>query len=149
MKKIILSMTLAVAVLGSAFAAPADNEPSVIVKEAFSKEFNTVKNVQWDKVAKENIYEARFMFNNQNLEAWFSGDGEFLGTSRLIAQSSLPILAANELARRYPNAHVVSVFEHSTPDNLDYLITIATGKTGLVLQATGNGDLTVYKRIKE
>ena len=141
-------MALAIAVLGSAFATPADKEPSVIVKEAFTKEFAHVKDVQWNMVANEGIYEARFTFNNDVLQAYFTSEGEFLGTTRLVAQSTLPVLVVNELARKYPNAHVVSVFEHSAPESLDYYITIVTEKGGLVVKATGNGELTVYKRYK-
>ncbi len=148
MKKIILSMALAVAVLGSAFATPADREPSVIVKEAFSKEFTGIKEVQWNNVPGEGIYEAKFTFNNETLQAYFTTEGEFLGTTRLISQSRLPVLVANELAKQYPNAHVVSVFEHSMPESLAYYITVTTEKGGLALKATGNGELTVYKRYK-
>ena len=148
MKKIILSMALAIAILGSAFATPANYEPSVIVKEAFAKEFCGVKEVQWDKMCGESVYEAKFTFNNETLQAYFSVEGEFLGTMRLISAARLPVLAANELAKEYPNAHIVSIYEHSMPDALAYYITVTTEKGGLVLKATGSGDLTVYKRYR-
>jgi hypothetical protein len=149
MKKIMLSMALAITVLGTAFATPAPKEPSVIVKTAFDKEFTNVKDVQWEVADKEGVYEARFTFNNENLQAYFTEDGEFLGTTRQITVSRLPLLASNALARKYAGYHIVSVFEHSMPESVAYYITVSNAKGGLLLQATGNGELTVYKRIKQ
>jgi len=149
MKKIFLSMAVAVAMIGSAFAAPVKNEPSVTVKLAFEKEFADVKDVKWEIVKENTVYEATFMFNNESMQAYFSGEGEFLGTMRQISKSRLPVLAANALAKNYGGAYVVSVFEHGMPEALDYYITLSTEKGGLILQATGNGELTVYKRIKQ
>ena len=150
MKKILLSMTLAIAVLGSAFAVPADKEPSVTVKTAFAKEFSQVTDVKWNEAAVGNgVYEARFTFNNEALQAYFTEEGEFLGTTRQICVSRLPVLTANTLARKYADYHVVSVFEYSKPDGVSYYITLSDAKGGLLLQATGNGELTVYKKLKQ
>jgi len=148
MKKILLSMTLAVAILGAAFATPADREPSVIVKTAFAKEFINITEVKWVAAETTGVYEARFTFNNESLQAYFTEEGEFLGTMRLISASRLPVLAANALARKYGNYHVVSVFEYSKPERVAYYITVSDAKGGMMLEATGNGELTVYKRLK-
>jgi len=149
MKKILLSMTLAVAILGSAFATPADKEPSVIVKAAFAKEFSTIKDVKWEAADAEGVYQAQFTFNNESLQAYFTEEGEFLGTTRLISVSRLPVLAANTLARKYAGYHIVSVYEHSMTESVAYYITVSDAKGGLMLKATGNGELTVYKRFKQ
>jgi len=150
MKKIILSMALAVAILGSAFATPAHKEPSVTVKAAFAKEFSDVKDVQWEQASeKEGVYQARFMLNDECLQAFFTEEGEYLGTTRQITVSRLPILASNALARKYAGYHLVSVFEYSTPESVAYFITLSNEKGGLLLKTTGNGELTVYKRIKQ
>lgn len=149
MKKILLSMTLAVAILGSAFATPLDKEPSVTVKAAFAKEFSNIKEVKWEAADAEGVYQAQFTFNNESLQAYFTEEGEFLGTTRLITASRMPVLAANALARKYGAYHIVSVYEHSRPESVVYYITVSNAKGGLMLQATGNGDLTVYKRLKQ
>ena len=149
MKKIMLSMALAIAILGSAFATPASKEPSVTVKAAFAKEFATVKDVQWEAAEKEGVYEARFTFNNESLQAYFTEEGEFLGTTRIISVARLPLPASNALARNYAGYHIVGVFEYSRPESVAYYITMSNAKGGLILEATGNGELTVYKRIKQ
>ena len=149
MKKILLSMTLAVAILGSAFATPADKEPSVMAKAAFAKEFSTIKEVTWEAANAEGIYQATFTFNNESLQAYFTEEGEFLGTTRIISVARLPLPASNALARNYAGYHIVSVFEYSRPESVAYYITMSNAKGGLILEATGNGELTVYKRIKQ
>lgn len=149
MKKILLSMTLALGIMGATFAAPADKEPSVTVKAAFAKEFSNIKDVQWDESETNGVYLARFTFNNESVQAYFTGEGEFLGTMRQISVSRLPVMAANTLSRKYADYHVVSVFEYSKPQGVAYYITLSDAKGGLMLEAAGNGELTVYKRIKQ
>jgi hypothetical protein len=149
MKKFLLSLTLTAAIIGSAFATPEKNEPSIIVKTAFTKEFALVKDVKWESIADKGVYQARFTFNDESVAAYFTEDGEFLGTMRLISKSRLPVLAVNELARKYGDMYLVSVYEHSTPSELAYYITLTNAKGGLVLKATGDGEMTVYKRIKQ
>jgi len=146
MKKIILSLTLATALLSSAFTYAADSEPGLKVKQAFNSEFTQVKNVEWTTMGKEGVYQAKFMFNNETLQAFFTEEGEFLGTTRQISKSQLPILVATTLEKEYSNAKVITIFEYSKKDGLDYYITLTTSKGASVIKATGNGELSVFKK---
>ena len=106
MKKIIVSLTLAAAILTTGTIHAAENNPSTVVKEAFSKEFTQIKDVKWDVINKDGngIYQANFMFNNESLQAFFTEEGEFLGTTRQITKSQLPILVTRELDKKYADA---------------------------------------------
>ena len=104
------------------------------------------KNVEWTSVSKEGIYQAKFAFNNETLQAFFTEDGEFLGTTRQITKAQLPILVVTELEKQYTDAHVATIFEYSKKDGTSYYITITGNKGSMVLKATGNGELTVYKK---
>ena len=117
-------------------------EPGV-VKQAFNREFAQVKDVEWTSVSKEGIYQAKFIFNNETLQAFFTEEGEFLGTTREIVKAQLPILVVTELEKQYAAAHVATIFEYSKKDGTAYYITIITNKGAMVLKATGNGELTV------
>jgi len=142
-----LSLAMAVAVITTGFAKNTSvNDPGAVVKQAFTKEFSHITVVTWDLISKEGIYEAAFTFNNEALKAYFSEDGEFLGTIREVTKSQLPILVVKEMDQRYPDAKVAAVYEHSMKDGLNYYITILTNKGVLILKATGNGELTVHKR---
>ncbi len=147
MKKIFFSLTLATALLSSAFTyAASNNEPNLKVKQAFINEFTQVKDVEWITMNKEGVYQAKFTFNNETLQAFFSEEGEFLGTTRQITKSQLPILVASGLEKKYADAHVVTIFEYSKKDGLDYYITLTTTKGAMIIKANGSGELSVYKK---
>lgn len=147
MKKIILSITVSAALLFSAATYAADKNPGKTVEQAFNREFTQVKDVEWTTVNNEAVYKATFVFNNESLNAFFTPEGEFLGTTRQVSKSQLPIGVVTELDRQYPNARLATVFEYSKKDGLAYYITIvnSNGK-GVTIKATGNGELTVYKK---
>jgi hypothetical protein len=149
MKKIIFSLAISAALLGSVSAFAADKDPNVTVKQAFTKEFAQVKDVEWTPLGKDGVYAAKFTFNNETLQAFFSADGEFLGTTRQVTKSQLPIIVVNELEKQYGNARVVTIFEYSKKDGLAYYITLITGKGSRVIKATGSGDLSIYKKNAE
>lgn len=151
MKKIILSFTIAAALLSSSFTYAADKkpgikEPSTKAKQAFNTEFATVSDVEWTTVTNEGVYQATFTFNNESLQAFFTEEGDFLGTTRRITKSQLPILVLNQLGKKYADAHVVTIFEYSKQEGLEYYITITTEKGAQILKASGNGELSVYKK---
>jgi hypothetical protein len=150
MKKIILSLAFATAILTSAFAAPVEREPGFAVKNSFSKEFANIKDVKWEELNnRTGVYLATFSFNNEQLQAFFTEEGEFLGTTRQITSAQLPIMVIKEMGKQYPNAKVASVYEYSLTDGLAYYITVVTEKTSMIVKATGAGELTVYKKQKQ
>ncbi|HTE09596.1 MAG TPA: hypothetical protein VK645_01480 [Chitinophagaceae bacterium] len=146
MKKIFLSLTLSAALLSSAFTYAANNEPNYKVKQAFTNEFTQVKNVEWIIMDKEGVYQAKFIFNNETLQAFFTEEGEFLGTTRQVLKSQLPISVASGLEKQYGGARVISIFEYSKKDGLDYYFTLTTDKGAMIVKATGNGEFSVYKK---
>lgn len=149
MKKIILSLAFAAAVLTSAFAAPVETEPGYAVRDAFSREFANIKEVKWETLNNTGVYLANFNFNNEPLQAFFTEEGEFLGTTRQIPAAQLPIMVIKEMGKRFPGAKTASVYEYSLNDGLSYYITIITEKTSMIVKATGGGQLTVYKKQKQ
>jgi hypothetical protein len=151
MKKIILSLTISAALLSSVatFAAdkrPDATEPGATVRQAFTKEFSQIKDVEWTTLNKEGVYQAKFTFNNEDLQAFFYEEGDFLGTTRQIQKSQLPIVVVTELEKQYAGDRVATIFEYSKKDGLAYYITLASNKRAMVIKATGNGELSVYKK---
>lgn len=147
MKKIIFAFTISAALLSSAFTYAAKNtEPNVKVKQAFSTEFTQVKDVEWINMDKDGVYQAKFTFNNETLQAFFTEDGEYLGSTRQIVKSQLPISVVTELEKQYADARVVTIFEYSKKTGLDYYITLTTTKGAMIVKANGNGELSVHKK---
>ena len=147
MKKIFFSLTLTAAILSSAFTyAGTNNEPGTKVKQAFISEFTQVKDVEWTAMNNQGVYQAKFTFNNETLQAFFTEEGEFLGTTRQITKSQLPILVASGLEKQYADSRVITIFEYSKKDGTDYYITLVTKKGAMIVKANGSGELTVHQR---
>jgi hypothetical protein len=146
MKKIIISLTLSAALLSATFLHAADIEPNGKVIRAFSEVFKKVKDVEWTTLSKEGVYQAKFHFNNESLQAFFTEEGDYIGTTRQITASQLPIMVASELEKQYADARIISLFEYSRKDGLDYYITLTNSKGAMIVKATGNGDLSVYRK---
>jgi hypothetical protein len=146
MKKIVLSLAIATVMLSSFTTYAADKAPGAVVKQALTREFAQAKNVEWTTVSKEGVYQATFIYNDESLQAFFTEDGEFLGTTRQILKTQLPILIVSALVKQYADYRVATVFEYSKTDGLAYYITIVNPNGGMVLKATGNGDLSIFKK---
>lgn len=146
MKKIILLLAITTATLSSFTTKAADRMPGAVVKQALSREFAQAKDVAWTSVSKEGVYQATFTYNNESLQAFFTEDGEFLGTTRQIRKNQLPILIVSALEKQYADYRVATVFEYSKTDGLAYYITVVNSNGGMVLKATGNGDISVFKK---
>ena len=146
MKKIVLSLAIATVMLSSFTTYAADKTPGIAVKQALSREFSQAKDVEWTSLSKEGVYQAKFTYNNESLQAFFTEDGEFLGTTRQISKNQLPILVVAALEKQYNDYRVATAFEYSKTDGLSYYITIVSANGAMVLKAAGNGDLSVYKK---
>jgi hypothetical protein len=148
MKKLMLSLALGIVLMAFNTTYAAVSSPGEKVKQAFSREFAKIKDVQWEKANIDGVYKASFVFNSENLAAYFSEEGEFLGTIRTIGNVQLPILVSKALDMNYPEATISSVSELSKPDGLSYYITLITSKGTRVIRSTANGELTVHQRSK-
>ncbi|MEP7278969.1 MAG: hypothetical protein ABI813_10025 [Bacteroidota bacterium] len=147
MKKIILSLSIAAILLSSfTIAQAAGKDPNTIVKQAFNKEFIQVKDVEWTTVNESGVYQAKFIFNNEPLQAFFAEDGQFLGTTRQLSKSQLPIIVVTALEKQYPDMHVATIFEFSKKEGTDYYITVTGTKSAMMLKASGSGELSIYKK---
>jgi hypothetical protein len=146
MKKIIFSLAFSAALLSSGLVHAADIEPGAKVKYAFTQVFSKAGAVEWTNMEKEGVYQASFVIDNETMKAFFTEEGDFLGTTRQIVAKQLPIMVTNELDKQYTDARIISIFEYSKKDGLDYYITLTGKKGALIVKATGNGDLSVYKK---
>src|SRR5687767_2961588 len=71
------------------------------IKKSFFKEFTTANDVSWSFVEDRDLYKASFLFDGKELNAYFSKDGEFVGTSRYIARQQMPVVISQQLDKEY------------------------------------------------
>ena len=119
------------------------------IKKSFVKEFTSAGDVSWSFVADKDLYKATFLFDGKELNAYFSKDGEFVGTSRYISRQQMPVIVTKQLEKEYSNYVVRTIIEYASKDQTNYYITIEGKKSALMVKASPAGDLSYFKKIRK
>jgi len=149
MKKYFVLAVLFVSVCSFSVKAAGGEEVSSIVNEAFQKEFNGASHVRWELIKDNAIYQARFIFNNERLNAYFDEDGSLIAVGRFISETSLPLLINKTLAKKYDGYQILEVIEYVQGDETSYLVTLENEKNKLIVNAFGSGSSYVFKKEKK
>jgi hypothetical protein len=136
MKKmtLVLGLMLTIAVT-SAFAA--EVKVSTKVLDAFKKEFSTAQEVTW--MVGDNYYRATFKYNEQNIFAYYSLDGELKGVARYLSSLQLPINLLTNLKNGYSQYWVSDLFELNNTEGTHYYVTLEDADA-VVKMVSSNGS---------
>jgi|SRR5688572_17407598 hypothetical protein len=143
MKKIIIMLAIAISSL-TAFAG--EENVSSTVLNAFNKEFAGAKDVQWTSA--ENYYKAAFVFNGQNVTAFYQLDGELIAMTRNISSLELPISLQTNLKNNYSKYWISDLFEISNSEGTSYYVTLENADSKIVLKSNSNRWNTFKKMTK-
>ena len=148
MKKLATVLTAVIMLFTTTAFASEGSKITAKVKEAFEKDFQKAKNVNWEKT--KNYYFASFTFNDLDLNAVYNEEGELVGTSRKIATAQLPLNISLTLSQKY-NDYLMQEYatELSYNGETHYLVTVSNAKRTLQLNFRQNGEVTVDKKIKK
>ncbi|ULQ51850.1 hypothetical protein [Flavihumibacter fluvii] len=145
MKKIILIAAAAFASMASfANVDPVTGK----VLEAFRASFADAKNVQWKSLDESGLFQATFNYQNSELSAFYSEDGEMVAVARYINKANLPIMVSKEINERYPDHAIQTVIERIANGSTTYHVTLNSPKSSLVVAVSPSGDFSVSKKIK-
>jgi hypothetical protein len=149
MKKMFFALVITVVSSAAAFANTTNPVNEKVLK-TFSSEFTTASNVSWTELKTKGLFHAIFNYNDQKLDAFFDEEGELVATTRTIDKKQLPMAITKELGDRYTNAFVnTDVLEYISEGSTSYFVTVITAKASLVLKASSDGSMYVYKKIKK
>ncbi len=143
MKKIILTLVIAISTLG-AFAGEEVNPKALA---SFKNEFASAKEVTWTVTAE--YFKAEFTFNGQYVNAFYNADGELMGLTRNITSLELPMNLQASLKKSYEDFWISDLFEITKSNNTGYYITLENADSKVVLKATAGEDWSVYKKVKK
>ena len=146
MKRIFVSLSFMLAVgLTTAFA---DNKTDVSskIKESFKKEFTEAESVTWDAVETYQI--ARFVFHNHAVIAYFSQDGELLGSARTILFNELPLTVIKSFEGKFSEANFTEISEVSNIEGTSYVMTVEIKNKQYHVKVNPNGNILTSYRIK-
>jgi hypothetical protein len=146
MKKMIVTLAIAVSTLSTLSANASDENVNQKVLDAFKTEFATAKEVEWTVGA--DYYKATFNYNGKYVFAFYSDNGELLGLTRYISPVDLPLALQNNLKKKYEGFWVSDLFESSKHEETNYYITLENADTKIVLKSSGN-DWDAYSKSKK
>ncbi|MGC4037896.1 MAG: hypothetical protein QM764_18175 [Chitinophagaceae bacterium] len=140
MKKLIIAAAMFVSL--SAFANETSINPKAL--SSFQTEFTTAQEVQW--TTSTDYYRASFDMNGQKVFAYYNLDGDFMGLTRNISSSQLPVNLQNNLKTTYSKYWISDLFEVANHDGTSYYVTLEDGDKKIVLKSSNGSDWSTYKK---
>jgi hypothetical protein len=144
MKKIFIAVVMAVFVGTSAFAADTKDIVKVgyRVKSNFESHFAGASNVTWTQ--RDNFIKARFTVAEQEVEAFFSTDGDLLATSRKIDFNKLPLQSIQTIQKKYSKYTITETIELDQDGEKNFYVALENGDKKQILQVSLYGSVSVY-----
>lgn len=145
MKRIILSM--AVMLTLGVTAAFAGSEGNKKAQQVFQEEFKGAEQVKWTEV--NEFSKVNFVLAGHRTEAWFSADGELVGTVRDIFYNQLPFVVLRSLDKKFPDATVIDLRETTGQKGTRYNLTMENAGKKYKVSVAADGDIVELKRVKK
>jgi hypothetical protein len=149
MKKITIVTVLCLAVGLSSFSSPSNIENKITQKAAntLTGMFAGAEELNWSNT--DTYLKATFILNEKVMFAYFNQSGEFIGISRNMLSSTLPINLQIQLKMSYSNGWITELYEFAGVDSTDYFATIETAGQKIFLKSSGSNNWSVYKKVKK
>jgi len=145
MKKLMIAALLVATIGTSAFAADVKNL-SYRVTTNFEAKFTGAKNVTWTESA--NFIKATFELNGETVEAYYSGDGESIGTSRKVEFKTLPLNAISKIKKSYGSYTAKEVIEFDRDGEKNYYVSLVDGDKQEILEVSFYGNVSSFRATK-
>lgn len=145
MRKLFITVLLAVAVAAGAFAAPKEVSSAILAK--FAVEFKKASDVTW--IITLDYTKAEFMEDDKKMEAYFNADGDIIATSKSINPDDLPVNAKRSYAKKFAGYNVIEAIRLEGFDEAAYYISGENDKETVILKVNENGQVSVFKNAKK
>src|SRR5688500_11990762 len=143
MKKLLSLLPVLLIFAATSFATPASDPSSKKVTETFTKLFAAAQSVQWQQTS--TFMKAQFQVNGLYLSAYFTPDAEFMGVSRNLTSTQLPLHLLADLKKNYSQYWITELFEYATANADDYYVTLESADKTIILKGNMNG-FTIFKK---
>ena len=146
-KKITLLMLIAVVMSTGIFATPIEVNISNRVVSSFNEKFSEARNISWSK--SDGYIKAGFTIDNQCMVAYFTETGEFMGVTRNLLSTQLPITLNASLKKVAENGWITELFEFSDGEETTYFCIVENAHQKIQLKSLGSGSWMINKRVKK
>jgi hypothetical protein len=147
MKRLVLTLTIALSMISFSSFAKDDVAVSPAALEAFKNSFKNATDVNWS--ASETLFKADFSLNGQFVAAYFDDNGKMVAMTRNISSLQLPITLQASLKNDFENYWISDLFEIANDDGTSYYITLENADTRLVLKSSAGSEWNNYKKIRK
>ena len=147
MKKLFVTALAAIAISASSLATPVADITKVSLKviNKFKAEFSTVDQVEWE--VKKDFIKAKFSEDGLTQEAFFTQDGELIGTSKQIDRADMPSVPRKALNKAVEGAELLELIEfNSTEKGVAYYASIQKDGVKRILEISSTGTVSNYKK---
>ncbi|HMP93838.1 MAG TPA: hypothetical protein PKD90_13240 [Phnomibacter sp.] len=144
MKKLFLALAIGCSSL-AALAAPTETKVTYRAQQGLMRDFGNIENVTWSS-AKNDLLRATFEVDGQTVSAFYSADGQHIGTTVVYQRSELPLRLRMAIDRQLADYTLDEILEYqSESDNAYYLRATKNGESK-IFKGTANGTLTQVKK---
>jgi hypothetical protein len=147
MKKLFITALAAVTIVASSFATPEADVSKVSLKvlNKFKAEFATVDQVEWE--VKKDYIKAKFTEDGLDQEAFFTQDGELIGTSKRIERADMPSVPRQALNKVVAGGQLLELIEfNSTEKGVAFYASIQKDGVKQILEISASGFVSNYKK---
>jgi hypothetical protein len=113
----------------------------------FQKEFSGATNVEWTQA--KDVISVSFVLSDSRILAYFTTDGELIGTARNVLFNQLPLAVIKEINNRYGNAPISDIIEYTSGMDTFYGMYVDTPTKHLKIKVTAEGDVTVQQKTRK
>ena len=147
MKNLIVSLSLVLATgLTPVFASGTDTDPRA--EKAFARQFAGAQNVEWTKLENE-IQKVSFLYAGSRAEAYFSSNGEFLGSARNIFFNQLPLVVMQAVSNRFAEPIIIEIKEITNEEGTSYKILLEQKEKKYSLKLSSTGGINELVKLKK
>jgi hypothetical protein len=147
MKKLFVTALAAIAISATSFATPEADVSKVSLKvlNKFRTEFATVDQVEWE--VKKEFIKAKFSEDGIALEAFFTQDGDLIGTSKHIDRADMPSASRKALTKAVTGSELLELIEfNSSEKGTVYYASIQKDGAKRILEISATGFVSDYKK---
>jgi hypothetical protein len=147
MKKIILFLSMSLALATTSVFANPDPVVSEEVLKSFNKEFAGSQVLDWSQQGE--YMKATFILAGFRTVAYFSADGRLEGSIRNLFYNQLPLNVITAVDKRFESPDVIDVSEISNPTGTTYRLTLESKSKKYRVKTDSEGNITDIERLKK
>lgn len=147
MKNLILAIAIVVSASGvnPVHAHTANTDPRT--EKVFAQKFAGAENIKWTKLGQD-YQKVSFTLGGARAEAYFSSNGEFLGTVRNLFYNQLPLVVMQTIDSRFANAVIIEVKEINNNDGTGYRLILEHKEKKYNIKLNSLGDIIDQQKEK-